>query len=226
MSIPSLQDPQPIIQLDEARRFWETVEAYTDRKIDRNILRDLRASIESIRHKLNVIRYNVGLIQTLSEDDYAEFITPLFQPRISMAHYQDRCIFDMRNQPEFRLFMTLFLENFSTAAFSLQDVCAHLLKDLFAITFSNPSDITYKNAIQKIDSMGYTTLHSLLMRYRAASRSGNAAANQVDWIDPLEKIRHRMTHRPITDILRIDSDGNLFIPSGDTFLVHESFLVV
>ena len=225
MTLPSLQDPQSIIQLDEARRFWEAVETYTDRKLDRNILRDLRASIESIRHKLNVIRYNAGLIQTLSEDDYAEFITPLFQLPFSMAHYQDRCIFEMRNQLEFRLFMTLFLENLSAAAFSLQDVCAHLIKDLFAMSFPDPSGITYKNVTKQIDSLGYTTLHNVLMRYRVTTRSGTAAADQVDWIDPLEQIRHRMTHRPITDILRINSDGNLFIASGDPFLVHERFFV-
>jgi hypothetical protein len=37
----------------------------------------------------------------------------------------------MHNQNEYRLFLTLFVENFSAASFSLFDVCGYLIRHMF-----------------------------------------------------------------------------------------------
>lgn len=229
MPTHGLQVPETIIQLDAARRFWEAVENYTHPRINRNVRMDLRASVESIRHKLNVIRCNAVLIQSLQEEDYAEFITPLFpaQARESSAEFQHLCKFKMQDQHEYRLVLTTLLENLSAAAFSLLDVCAHLLKELFNLPFlssrGRPIKVSYKKALDETALQGYATLHNFLVKYRATPPRGTPAPTLVDWIDPLEKIRHQMTHRPITDILHTDSGGNLFTPMGNSFLINANF---
>jgi hypothetical protein len=181
---------------------------------------------------LNVIRYNAGLIQTVSESDFYEFRTES-SIKSSYAYYQDRCMFEMRNKHEYALFLTLFIENLSAASFSLFDVSAHLLKDIFDLPLPRQNidgritaDISYKNALQENKlSNGFPALYNFLYRYRATSRSGNASPDQVSWIDPLETIRHHITHQPVTNIVKWEATGDLHTTENAVgfFINHDFF---
>ena len=222
MSLYGLRTQQSIIDVESARHFWEEVERFTDERRDRVIRHNLRATIESMRHKLNIMRYNAGLIQELSEDDYTKFSNPLFpdRPFVSTITYQDRCLFEMHNNFEYRLFLTLFVENFSAASFSLFDVCGYLLSHLFSLPTSH--DVSYKTTLDSSKIQGYTALYDFLYRYRPTTRSGNASPNQVNWIDPLSKLRNHLTHQPITNIFRADTDNDVYNPTIRAFLINKS----
>lgn len=224
MAVHDLNAPDTIVQLAAANDFWAAVDSVTDRRVDRNIRRDILASFKSLNHKLNAIRYNAALIQTLSEDDYADFIHPPHQGYASNSNvqFQHLCTLEMHNRYEYHFILTSLVENLSAAAFSLFDVSAHLLNDVFDLQI--PGKINYKKALQNSALQGYATLHDYLLRHCATPYSPmTPSPNLVNWVGPLEQVRHRMTHRQITDILRSDNDGNLTMPDNNRFLVNENF---
>jgi hypothetical protein len=140
MALYGLGSNQTIIIPDQARPFLSKVK---DKTTDRVRLRKIEAEVNSIQHKLNVIRYHAGLIQTLSEKDYGEFLyREQESDKLSYADYQDRCVFTMGNKHEFALFVTLFIETLAAGSFSLFDICAHLLTDIFDLTAVPPSPFT------------------------------------------------------------------------------------
>lgn len=230
MALYGLSTNQTVIVSDQAHTFLSKIKCKT---ADRARLKKIESEVNSIQHKLNVIRYHAGLIQTLSESDYDKFRSGVYEPKkFSYAHYQDRCIFSMNTEPEYALFLTLFIETLAAGSFSLFDICAHLLTDLFDLPLPRATssgygtiDVSYKNVLQentlKID---FRPLYDFLYRYRATSQSGNASPDQVSWIDPLEAIRHQITHEPITDI--IDWHKRTGIYNTDEtieFLIHDRF---
>ena len=228
MTLYGLDSNQTIIVPDQASIFLSTVQSNTR---DRPRLKKIEAEVNSIQHKLNVIRYHAGLIQALCEKDYGEFLyTANVSGKISYADYQDRCLFSMHNKHEYSLFLTLFIETLSAGSFSLFDICAHLITDLFDLPLPRPTrsgsiiDISYKKVLEENKLQNFTDLYDFLYQYRATSRTGNASPNQVSWIDPLEAIRHKITHKPITDILIWKGDAGVY-SSEETaeFLIHDDF---
>lgn len=215
-----LDTPHPIIYVESAQDFWNEVKQHTHERHDRDLRRNIRATIESVRHKLNIVRYSAGLIQTLSEDDYAELMIPLFPgvTHISRAQYQNRCTFEMHNQNEYRLFLTLFVENFSAASFSLFDVCGYLIRYMFRQP-TNGTRINYWNSIDLIQ--GYPSLHSFLCQYKTTYQ-GVSPPNQVSWIDPLNELRNQLTHRPITDIFHENRSQTVYNPTIESFLLNRA----
>ena len=212
-----LNAPLPIIYVESAKMFWQEVEQYTHERHDRDLRRNIRGTVESVRHKLNIVRYNAGLIQTLCENDYAAFKTPLFPDmhRVSKAVYQNRCTFEMHDQNEYRLFLTLFVENFSAASFSLFDVCGYLIRYMFHQP-THGTRINYWNSVDLIQ--GYPAIYDFLCRYKTTYQN-NIPPNQVNWIDPLNELRNRMTHRPITDIFRENRSGSVYDPTMESFML-------
>jgi hypothetical protein len=215
-----LDTPHPIIYVESEQIFWDEVRKYTHERHDRDLRQNIRGTIESVRHKLNIVRYSAGLIQTLSEDDYAELKTPLFpsRPQVSTAKYQDRCTFEMHNQNEYRLFLTLFVENFSAASFSLFDVCGYLIRHMFSQP-TNVTKINYWNSVELIQ--GYPTTYEFLCRYKTTYKNVTPL-NQVSWIDPLNELRNRMTHRPITDIFHENRSKSIYSPTIESFLLDRA----
>lgn len=212
-----LDAPSPIIEVESAPVFWDAVKQHTHERFDRDLRQNIRATIETIRHKLNIVRYSAGLIQTLSEADYAELKTPLFPDVIhtTQATYQDRCTYKMHNQSEYRLFLTLFVENFSAASFSLFDVSGYLIRYMFSQT-TNGTRINYWNSVDLIQ--GYPVLYDFLCRYKTTHQN-TTPLNQVNWIDPLNMLRNQMTHRPITDIFRENRNNRVYNPTIESFLL-------
>lgn len=229
MALYGLESNQTIIVPDQASVFLSTVSSKT---MDRPRLKKIEAEVNSIQHKLNVIRYHAGLIQTLSENDFGLFLYSASNvDKMSYASYQDRCIFTMNNEQEYALFLTLFIETMSAGAFSLFDVCAHLITNIFDLPLPRQTrsgtatiDISYKKVLEESKVQSFTDLYDFLCQYRATSRSGNASQNQVSWIDPLEAIRHKITHKPITDIVIWNGVADVYSPDKTAeFLVHKDF---
>lgn len=225
-----LGSTQTVIVPDQAHVFLSKVK---NNAADRARFKQIESEVNSIQHKLNVVRYHAGLIQTLSENDYGEFVYREHDSdKLSYAEYQDRCLFKMGNKHEYALFLTLFIETLSAGSFSLFDVCAHLLTDVFDLNLPRSTangrgtiNVSYKTVLQedklKID---HSDLHDFLHRYRATSQSGNASTNQVSWIDPLEAIRHKITHQPITDIVQWRGGSSLYSTEEIAeFFIHDEF---
>jgi len=207
--------------VESEQNFWVEVEKHTHGRHYRDLRQNIKGTIESVRHKLNIVRYSAGLIQTLSEDDYAEFKTPLFPSKlkISTAKYQDRCTFEMHNQNEYRLFLTLFVENFSAASFSLFDVCGYLIRYLVSES-TDGTQIAYWNSVDLVK--GYPQLYKFLCKYKTTYKN-TPPPNQVDWIDPLNKLRNHMTHRPITEIFHEKSPNNkIYNQTIESFLLDRT----
>jgi hypothetical protein len=179
----------------------------------------------SIEHKLNIVRYNAGLIQGLSEDDYLRFrhFHLLDADALSVdVSYKDRCRFTMTDIKEYRLFFTFFVETFAAASFSLLDVCAYLLKAIYDLQFTDNNGrerrVSFVNALKETNLQS-RAIYNFLIAYKPGE------ANSVPWIQPLKKIRNKTTHSIITDICRLPPDsGNLYDPPQlQQFLIYEEF---
>ena len=188
----------------------------------------IRKNVASIQHKLNVVRYNAGLIQDLEERDYLRFINLHLYDEIasisSTTSFVDRCEFKITSDSEYRMFLTFFLESFAAAAFSLLDVAAHLLKEIYDLQFvdrqGSSINVTFANALKESKIIGNTNLHSFLLKYKPGT------SNSVNWIKSLKEVRNRTTHRPITDVCRLPrspSEGNLYddLPTVNEFLLYD-----
>lgn len=230
MALYGLDTNQTIIIPDQVSPFLSIVK---DKTTDRALQKKIEAEINSIQHKLNVIRYQAGLIQTLSETDYGKFIySEHISDWDSFVEYQNRCLFLMSNRHEYALFLTLFIETLAAESFSLFDICAHLLVDIFDLPLPRSTssgnrtiEISYKQVLQenklKID---FSELYNFLYQYRATSEAGNASPNQVSWINPLEAIRHKITHKPITDIVIWKGGGSVYgAEKTAEFFIHNDF---
>jgi hypothetical protein len=94
------------------------------------------------------------------------------------------------------LYLALFLETFAATAFSLLDVTAHLLRDLYQIPNLTPENTAFSKILPAMQSK---MIHPFLIQYAP----GNPTS--VYWIKPLKEIRNRTTHRPITDVCEAES---------------------
>jgi hypothetical protein len=222
----------PMIDVSTEAAFWAEVERKTPASSGRRLRKDIQKSVDSIQHKLNIIRYNAGLIHNMTEKDYLRLAYRHLYSNIELASidsitmYQDRCMFLMQNDSEYRMFLTLFIESFAAASFSLFEVCAYLLKDIYSLPFLTNTGksirVSYKNALGELNRQAKSpALYSFLLKYKANE------TNNIKWIDPLEEMRHLTTHRPITDVCRLPTqskDGNLYYdkPTVREFLLDNA----
>lgn len=220
-----LHSNHPIIDVSTVAAFWTEVESRTLDSNGRRLRKSIQKSVVSIQHKLNIIRYNAGLIHYMIEKDYLRLAYRHLYSSVELANidsttmYQDRCMYFMQNDAEYRMFLTFFLESFAAASFSLFDVCAHLLDDLFSLELPRPRGVDYAAALRQSKLKdGYGDLHAFLCRYSPGQ------TDRVDWVKPLNEVRNRTTHRPITDVWRVprpSEDGN---PFDDSIAIQEFVL--
>lgn len=230
MALHGLSGIDTVIIPTNAKPLLKAVSQVATSRQKRTLVREVEKSMVSIEHKLNIVRYNAGLIQNMNEEDYLRFRhRHLYPPDIDVppatANFKDRCLFTMTDIKEYRLFFTFFVETFAASAFSLLDVCAYLLKDLYYLQFvdgsGNPRNVSFVNAMKEPKIRNNNALYRFLSKYRPKQ------THSVDWIEPLKNIRNTTTHSPITDVCRLppdSDDGNLYTPVvvGD-FLLYDSF---
>lgn len=230
MALKGLAGDDTVLIPTNAEPFLVAVKHVATDRQSRTLVVELEKSVISIEHKLNIVRYNAGLIQNMNEGDYLRFRhRHLYPPDINVppatANFKDRCQFTMTDIKEYRLFFTFFVETFAASAFSLLDVCAYLLKDLYYLQFvdrsGNPRNVSFVNAMKEPKIRNNNTLYKFLSQYRPKH------THSVDWIEPLKNIRNTTTHSPITDVCRLppdSDDGNLYKPDvvGD-FLLYDTF---
>ncbi|MCI0564901.1 MAG: hypothetical protein L0332_31875 [Chloroflexi bacterium] len=224
MAANGLYGNGPILKLSSP--FLHAVETYASSPRQRE---DIENSVYSIDHKLNIVRYNAGLIQEMNAEDFRKHRYKLFDttdlPRT--AQYKQRCIFRMHDYDDYVLFLTFFLEAMTGASFSLLDVCGHLLKDMYdlnlprtEVTSSGKSrsiQISFANVTDDLQTRA-TTTYNFLMQYRPGNPSS------VLWIKPLKDIRNATTHQQITRICRYVEDSSLhFSPDLQELRLNQDF---
>ena len=153
----------------------------------------------SIRHKLTVMMYHAALINKLKPEEFVDFeekdrysAVPTQHAEVHHYGYSVK----MNNIHEYRLYLALFLETFAATAFSLLDVIAHLLRDLYQIPNLTSENTTFRKILP---TMQPKVIYPFLIQYAP----GNPTS--VPWIKPLKEIRNRTTHRPITDVCEAES---------------------
>lgn len=223
MAINGLNGNGPILKLSTS--FLSTVELYANSR-QKPVIEN---SVRSLDHKLNVVRYNAGLIQEMNAEDFKKHRDKLFSdmdlPR--MVQYQQRCAFKVHDYDDYVLFLTFFLEAMTAASFSLFDVCGHLLKEMYNLslprTEPTPSGrrrdikISYINVVHDLETRS-PALFAFLRRYLPDD------PNMVSWIKPLKRIRNATTHEQITRICRYVEDSSLhFHPDVQELRLNQHF---
>jgi hypothetical protein len=194
-----------------------------DDRQERVLVPEIQKSLISIGHKLNIVRYNAGLIRDLSPEDYIRFRYRHLYSGIdslsSNTSFKDRCLFTMTDIDEYRLFLTFFVETFAAASFSLFDVCGFLLRDLYQLSLDNRR-VSFA-AVMNESRIQSSSLYHFVLNYLPNQ------TNSVPWIGPLKDIRNETTHRPITRVCRLPPDseeGNLYSPVElKEFILYRDF---
>jgi hypothetical protein len=180
----------------------------------------IMSSVYSMDHKLNVIRYNTALIQELEAEDFEKHREQRFNPNElpRIATYQQRCEFRIHDFDDYLLFLTLFLESFTAASFSLLDVCGFLLNDIYDLQIIEDK-MSYVKAVEELENRKGSTdpLYQFLMQYRPGNE------NSVKWIKPLKQIRNAMTHRNITDVCKHVKQSRWWFPPTHELHLDDSF---
>ncbi len=226
MTLRGLHSKETILVPTNAEPLLAKINDVASSRQKRRLVKDIEKSMLSIEHKLNIVRYNAGLIQDLNTEDYLRFrhrgLYTSMGDLSANASYKERCRFTMTDIKEYRLFFTFFVETFAAAAFSLLDVCAYLLKHLYDLQFvdnkGKPRNVTYVNALKE-PKLCSTAIHNFLTAYKPGE------SNSVPWIEPLKGIRNKTTHSIITDICRLSPDSeNLYDPpKQQEFLIYKEF---
>lgn len=172
---------------------------------------DLKRSIASARHKLNIVMYQAALICEVNTDDFQRLKVAADEGQLpsNPSHIEYKgCSYDLQDFYHYRLLLSFFLESFAAANFSLLDVIGRLLNDLYDL--GRQADRTsYKRAVDDIlqrRSGSSDPVLQLLSRYYVRLND----PSMPTWMPPLEEMRHRTTHRPITDICFVHSQSTLY----------------
>lgn len=184
----------------------------------------IQKSILSVAHKLTVAMYQAALICDIRSDYFVLFREidrhSLSDSRTLQATYKG-CSYSMSNIHEYRLFLTFFIETFAATVFSLFDVCAHLINELYGFGLSE-RDISFKKVLEELKKKyadRSDAVYDLLRQYRTKDPTCR------NWVEPLEGIRNRTTHRPITDICRFETQGDLYTADAPTdFFLNQNLL--
>jgi len=184
---------------------------------------NIRKSILSIQHKLNVAMYQAALVHRLNPNHYAlfgEFPDPTLRDiKFSDISYKI-CAYSMGNIDEYRLALAFFIETFAATIFSLLDVSGNLINQLYMLNIKE-DDVSFHTALLQLQRQGRIAsnddIFRLLCSYSLSSRETNYASTtplrDITWLKPIKEIRNRTTHRPITDVCD-------FITRGDVHSTH------
>lgn len=223
MAVNGLYGNGPILKLSSP--FLTAVEQYANSRQKTTI----ENSVRSLDHKLNIVRYNVGLVQEMGAEDFKKHRDQLFSttdlPRT--VQYQQRCTFRVHDYDDYVLFLTFFLEALTAASFSLFDVCGHLLKEMYDLNLPRTETsssgrrreikTSYINVVRELDTRS-PSLSTFLRLYIPDE------PNMVSWIKPLKRIRNATTHQQITRICRYVEDSSLhFHPDIQELRLSQDF---
>ena len=180
------------------RLFLESLQKH----IDPRKLRPIEPYVFSIDHKLNVARYNAGLIQSLHPRDYDKhYLKKDYKVKASRirtkVEYSKRCVYYAYDWDQYALGALTFVESFAAAAFSLFDSSGYLLKEMYNLPIS-PEAVNFFEATEKIKG-GNPHMYSFLANYRLDDLACHP------WFKTLKELRNHTTHAQVTDILKLET---------------------
>lgn len=181
----------------------------------RRDLVDIEKSIASIQHKLSIAMYQAALICKVNTQDFQDFrsFADNNQRPSKKSHVDYKgCSYDMEDLHHYRLIVGFFIETFAAANFSLFDVCGRLLNDLYSLGRTE-SKTSFKRAFEDLRDKKNKQNHPdaiFLFITKYSLDKNNLSPDMPVWLPPLEEIRHRTTHRPITDVCVIRSNSSLY----------------
>jgi hypothetical protein len=209
--------PETVLIPKRADMLVAELRTYLPERLHERVIDDsIQKILTSIAHKLTVAMYQAALICDVNSGHFTLFREierqSLSSRRVSTVRYKG-CAYKIRNIHEYRLFLTFFIETFSATIFSLLDVCGHLLNELYGFARTE-RNISFKKILDEELKPKYSgrsnPVYDLVRQYRVGDTTCR------DWVQPLENIRNRTTHRPITDICRFETQGDLYDSKAPT----------
>jgi len=246
---PPLNIPDLVLTPQNELSFLQALELAANDGQKRSLVIDINQSVASIRHKLNIIMYQAALIYKMNTQEFLEFkiSADKHQQPSAKSHVDYKgCSYDMEDLYHYRLMLVFFIETFAAANFSLLDVCGRLLNDLYDLG-KPATDTSFKVAYRDLKGKrgnDPNAVFQFIFRYYLARNAADRSVDMPFWLSPLEEIRHRTTHRPITDVcdarfisslypeihgseIAFFLNSNLFTPSNNHALlrdfVHQAF---
>lgn len=197
--------------------FLKAVEEAANERQKRLLVVDIKKSVASIRHKLNIVMYQTALICKINTQDFQDFksFADNNQHPSKKSHVEYKgCSYDMEDLQHYRFIVGFFVETFAAASFSLLDVCGRLLNDLYALGRKETETsfkVAYKDLIKEKNKQNNPdAVFQFITKYYLAKQVDDRSSDMPAWLPPLEEIRHRTTHRPITDVCVIRSYSSLY----------------
>lgn len=208
-----LTDPTLVIEPTNEKDFITTLDSVANPRQKTLLVEDIKQSVISARHKLNIVMYQAALLSEINTDDFHRLKVAADENRLPMStsHVEYKgCSYDLRDFYHYRLMLSFFVESFAAANFSLFDVIGRLVNDLYSLGKTRTS---YKGAVEdlkKRKGSNPDAVMQLLHRHHA----GLNDPHMPTWLLPLEELRNRTTHRLITDICYIRSEMPLYPESA------------
>ncbi len=220
--------PDLLLTPENESIFERSIESFANpAQLRRGLVVDLKKSTATIRHKINVLIYEAALICLINPQDFQDFKTfsdiPQIPPRESKVDYKG-WTYNLRDFYHYRLAVSLFVETLAASAFSLFDVFGRLINDLYDLGM-NAEATSFKkahNELTKRRGNNSDVVVQYLDNYRLPKQGQALQPNTPSWLPPLEEIRHRTTHRPITDICVVRSQTSMYPeiePAATTFFL-------
>ncbi len=221
-SLRGIECPDHILIPANEADLLVAIEAITNRRQYLNI----RKSILSIQHKLNVAMYQAALVCRLNPNDFTlfeRFRDPASRDVKSSDISYKICTYSMSDVDEYLLALAFFIETFAATIFSLFDVSGSLINQLYKLNI-NEDDVSFHKALLQLQQQGSIApnddVFRLLCSYSPSSRvtgyTSTIPLYNITWMGPIREIRNRTTHRPITDVCDFTLRGDVHsVHSGD-----------
>jgi hypothetical protein len=165
--------------------------------------------VYSIDHKLNVARYNAGLIVKMNPEDYGRArFGSVKAPEFITVDYPHRCTYYAYDWDQYSVMLLYCIESFAAASFSLFDSCGYLLTAAYNLNLPREEpphkdekdgrwlDISFVNAHADLKRGGKDKMAHFLKQYLPSSTT-------ISWIAPLRNLRNHTTHGQVTDIVEL-----------------------
>src|SRR5216683_933593 len=134
-SLRGIECPDHILIPANEADLLVAIEAITNRRQYLNI----RKSILSIQHKLNVAMYQAALVCRLNPNDFTlfeRFRDPASRDVKSSDISYKICTYSMSDVDEYLLALAFFIETFAATIFSLFDVSGSLINQLYMLNIN------------------------------------------------------------------------------------------